>query len=109
MPAVDLLGLGNSDNLHTDFGKPSVSKLEIMFFTYILKSETAGTFYYGHTKDIQNRVAKHNAGKVRSTKSKRPWIIHYVEEFPTKAEAYQRERFFKSIAGYSFLKDQHII
>ena len=80
-----------------------------MFFTYILKSDKDGTFYYGHTKDMESRLAKHNAGKVRSTKSKIPWKIHYVEQYSTKSEAYQRERFFKSIAGYSFLKEQRII
>jgi putative endonuclease len=80
-----------------------------MFYTYILKSKLHGTHYYGHTKDLENRLKIHNGGKVRSTKSKRPWEIIYVEEFPTKSEAYRRELFFKSIDGYNFLKNKGII
>ncbi len=80
-----------------------------MFFTYILVSETDGTHYYGHTKDLDNRLHAHNKGRVRSTKSKRPWQVKYVEQFETKSEAYKREMFFKSIEGYRFLKEENII
>ena len=62
-----------------------------MFFTYILKSEVDGSHYYGHSKDVNARLARHNKGAIRSTKAKRPWNIHYYEEFPTKSEAYKRE------------------
>ena len=80
-----------------------------MFYAYILKSEPDGSHYYGHTKDLQNRLKKHNGGKVRSTKSKRPWKIIYFEEFDSKSGAYKREMFFKSIDGYNFLKKKGII
>lgn len=80
-----------------------------MFFTYILKNGIDQTYYYGHTKDLEKRLKDHNKGKVRSTKSKRPWQIHYFEEFETKSEAYKRELFFKSIDGYNFLKEKNII
>ncbi|WP_339815524.1 GIY-YIG nuclease family protein [uncultured Imperialibacter sp.] len=80
-----------------------------MFFTYILKSEVDQTHYYGHSSNLLERLKKHNGGKVRSTKAKRPWKILYYEEFETKSEAYKREMFFKSIDGYRFLKDKGII
>jgi putative endonuclease len=79
------------------------------FFTYILKSELDGTYYYGHTKDLEGRLKKHNDGKVRSTKSKKPWMLHYYEEYDSKSKAYKRELFFKSIEGYNFLKSENII
>jgi putative endonuclease len=79
------------------------------FVVYVLKSESHGTFYYGHSADLEARLKRHNSGKVRSTKSKRPWKVHYVEEVPTKSEAYKRELFFKSIDGYRFLKSKSII
>ncbi|MEM1323849.1 MAG: GIY-YIG nuclease family protein [Bacteroidota bacterium] len=79
-----------------------------MYFTYILKSTINNRYYYGHTKDLQARLKAHNAGKVRSTKAFRPWEIHYVEQWQSKAEAYRRELFFKSIDGYNFLKDNGI-
>jgi len=76
------------------------------FVTYILKSQLDGTHYYGHSGDLDQRLKQHNAGKVKSTKSKRPWMIHYIESYPTKSEAYRRELFFKSIDGYNFLKQK---
>ena len=79
------------------------------YYTYILKSEKCKKYYYGHTKDLVKRVKQHNAGRVRSTKSCKPWKIHYVEEFDTKSEAYKREMFFKSIEGYKFLRISGII
>ena len=85
-------------------------KLEIIKYkTYILQSEASGTYYYGHTKDLNKRLYEHNRGKVRSTKSKRPWKVFYVEEFETKSEAHKREHFFKSINGYNFLRRSGII
>ena len=80
-----------------------------MFYTYILQSENDRRYYYGSTSDFNNRLKSHNHGKVRSTKHRRPLKLIYVEEFPTKKEALQRESFFKSIAGYAWLKNQGII
>src|SRR5437867_4860526 len=57
------------------------------FYAYILKSEKDNGFYYGHCQNLQQRLLRHNAGKVRSTKSRRPFIIHYFEEFDTKNQA----------------------
>ena len=80
-----------------------------MFYTYILKSDMNGKHYYGHTKNPDNRLKKHNCGKVRSTKSGMPLKIIYSEQFDTKSEAYRRELFFKSIDGYNYLKNKGII
>ena len=80
-----------------------------MFFAYILKSDQTGSNYYGHCEDLEARLKSHNAGRVRSTKSKRPWKIHYYEEFQTKSEAYKRELYFKSRNGYKYLKRKEII
>ena len=80
-----------------------------MFFTYILKSEKDNTFYYGSTKDILSRVKNHNSGKVRYTKGHTPYKLHYHESFQTRSEAMLREKFFKSIDGYNWLKTQGII
>ena len=80
-----------------------------MFYTYILQSEKEGTRYYGHTSDLFERLKSHNLGKVRYTKSRRPWKILYKETFDTKSEAYRRELFFKSIEGYRYLKEKGII
>jgi putative endonuclease len=80
-----------------------------MFYTYILKSTKDHKYYYGYCEDIQTCLKSHNMGKVRSTKSRRPFLLHYSEHFQTKTEAIRRELFFKSIDGYNWLKQKGII
>jgi putative endonuclease len=80
-----------------------------MFYAYILQSKSHSTYYYGSSQDVDKRLKEHNAGKVRYTKGRRPWKLHYTEEFETRPEAVQRERFFKSIDGYNYLKEHGII
>jgi len=80
-----------------------------MFYAYILQSEKDGRYYYGSTSDLKKRLKYHNSGKVRSTKHRRPLKLVYFEEFPTKTASLQREKFFKSIEGYFWLKKNGII
>ncbi len=81
----------------------------MLYYTYILKSQSHGTYYYGSTENLDKRLQEHNKGKVRYTKGRLPWVLHYQEVFETRSEAYKREHFFKSIAGYQYLKEQKII
>ncbi|OGU54938.1 MAG: endonuclease [Ignavibacteria bacterium RBG_13_36_8] len=80
-----------------------------MFYVYILKSLKTNTNYYGYTSNLEKRLAYHNSGKSKYTKSKRPWKIIYSEVFETKHEAMEREKYFKSIEGYRWLKEKNII
>jgi len=80
-----------------------------MYYAYILKSLKDHKYYYGCTGDIVKRIAKHNKGDVQSTKHRRPLVLHYHEEFDLIREAYKRERYFKSIDGYLWLKNNNII
>ncbi|HQK98091.1 MAG TPA: GIY-YIG nuclease family protein [Bacteroidia bacterium] len=77
-------------------------------FVYILKSLKDDGFYYGYSTNVETRLNFHNEGLVRSTKGRRPFILHYVEEFLSKSDALRREKFFKSIDGYNWLKDNNI-
>lgn len=56
--------------------------------------------------DIHKRLKMHNSGKVRSTKGYRPWEIVYSEEFETREQAREREKFLKSGYGRAFLKSK---
>ena len=62
-----------------------------MFYLYILKSETRGSYYIGHTANIPERLFYHNQGWSKSTKSGRPWKVVYQEAYPTNSEAQRRE------------------
>ncbi|WP_367119222.1 GIY-YIG nuclease family protein, partial [uncultured Mucilaginibacter sp.] len=35
-----------------------------MFYTYILQSTKSGRYYIGHTSNIEERLERHNTGKV---------------------------------------------
>jgi len=98
-----------------------------MYFAYILKSQKDGRFYYGSTQNLDNRLKEHNKfyygstqnldnrlkehnnGRVRASKGHRPYNIHYFESFETRSQAMKRERFFKSISGYNWLKEHGIL
>jgi putative endonuclease len=78
------------------------------YYVYILKSLKDKGYYYGYSSDVAMRLNFHNEGLVRSTKGRRPFVLHYVEEFDNKSDALKRENFFKSIDGYNWLKDNNI-
>jgi putative endonuclease len=62
-------------------------------FVYVLGSNGKGgpRTYVGWTNNLENRLAKHNAGTgARSTKG-RTWVMLYAEKYPTKEEAMSRE------------------
>ncbi|MGC9352418.1 MAG: GIY-YIG nuclease family protein [Mariniphaga sp.] len=74
------------------------------YFAYILKSEYDGTYYYGSTKDMRERLKIHNSGKSRYTKGRRPWKIHCFEEYSFRSEAARKEKFIKNSCTQNFLR-----
>lgn len=62
-----------------------------MNYVYMVRCRD-GTLYTGWTNDIERRIEAHNSGKgAKYTKSRRPVVLVYCEEFATKKEAMQRE------------------
>jgi len=57
---------------------------------YILQLSD-GSYYIGSTENLERRLIEHNKGKNKSTKNKRPFILKYSEDFPTRGEAQSRE------------------
>ncbi len=75
------------------------------YFTYILFSPISGRYYIGSTKNVTERLLRHNKGATRSTKPYRPWEIVYFEEFDKKTEARKRENQIKAYKnGEAFKK-----
>ena len=70
-----------------------------MHYVYILYSQNLKKYYTGSTNDIKKRIFAHNAGKVRSTKSGKPWKLVYYEAFLIKKLAKREELFLKSGKG----------
>ncbi|CAN5406638.1 hypothetical protein BH09BAC6_BH09BAC6_20200 [soil metagenome] len=75
-----------------------------MFYAYFLKSEKSGSYYIGHTENIEARLQRHNSGKVKATKHKGPWILMSYETFETKGEANSRELYIKSMKSRVFIE-----
>jgi putative endonuclease len=75
------------------------------YYAYVLKN-SHGVLYKGSTDNIDKRVNQHNTndGFLSYTKQRGPWNLVYFEEFVTRKEAADREKFFKSGKGREFLK-----
>ncbi|HAO81236.1 MAG TPA: endonuclease [Candidatus Veblenbacteria bacterium] len=67
-----------------------------MFYVYIMFSEVNGDIYIGSTANVEARLARHNSGKVRSTKGNRPWRLLEIHEYDTRVGAMRMERYFKT-------------
>ena len=74
------------------------------FYVYILESDRDGTYYIGSTRDIGERLARHNEGRSRYTKSKVPWKLIFAEEHPDRSSALKREREIKSKKDRSYIE-----
>ncbi len=69
---------------------------KVKYFVYILKSQKSSKYYIGQTTNIKRRLLQHNNGKSKSTKSGIPWELVYSEDYATRTESVQRERYIKS-------------
>ena len=66
-----------------------------MYYIYVIESKKTGRFYIGQTNNIDDRVTRHNNGRVTSTKTDGPWELKYTKELETRSEAVLLERKLK--------------
>lgn len=64
-------------------------------YVYLSRSMKDGKFYVGWTTDLKRRLEDHNAGLVRSTKSRTPFELMHHETYPSPELAKKRERSLK--------------
>ena len=67
------------------------------YFVYILVNHSLDRLYIGQTKDMNERLDRHNKGYVRSTKNHRPWKVLFCKNFPSRSEAVVAERKLKNL------------
>ena len=66
-----------------------------------------GSYYTGHTDNLEMRSARHQAGEIPGYTARRvPVALVYSEEFRTRDEALQRER---QVKGWSRRKKEALI
>ena len=76
------------------------------FYVYILRCAD-GSYYVGHTDDLETRLAAHQSGEIAGyTYSRRPVQLVFQEEFPSREDAFLRERQLK---GWSRRKKEALI
>ncbi len=73
-----------------------------MHYCYILLSSKSHIFYTGSTKNLKERIALHNSGKVRATKPHIPWRLVWYAAFLTEQEARDFEYYLKTGSGKAF-------
>jgi predicted GIY-YIG superfamily endonuclease len=76
------------------------------FWVYMLHCH-GGSFYVGHTDDLDRRIAQHEHGAIPGyTADRLPVTLVWSQEFPTRIEALEAER---RIKGWSRAKKLALI
>ena len=78
--------------------------LENPYFVYILKSEKLNKYYIGSSSDPDKRILGHNSGKAIFTRKGIPWTLVYSEQFKSKKEALEREKYIKRMKSRIFVE-----
>ncbi len=78
-----------------------------MFWTYMLECAD-GSYYVGHSEDLEYRLAQHASGTFRNcyTYKRRPLRLIWSQAFPGRVEALEAER---RIKGWSRAKKQALV
>jgi putative endonuclease len=78
----------------------------MVFWAYLLRCND-GSFYAGHTDNLDARVAQHVAGRgCDYTARRQPVAFAWAQDFPTRIEALESER---RIKGWSRAKKEALI
>ena len=73
-------------------------------FVYIIKSQKDGTYYVGSTQNLKERIERHNQGRSKYTKVKRPWNLLYFEKHPDRSSATRRESQIKKRKNRGYIE-----
>lgn len=73
---------------------------------YILQSSATGKYYVGQTKDIEERLKRHNEGRVKSTSHGLPWNLVHTIPVRNRSEALILESKIKKRGAKRYLNDQ---
>ena len=67
----------------------------LAYYVYLLRCSD-GSYYVGHTNDLEHRLAAHERGAIEDyTPSRRPVELVFSDRFSTRLEASHRERQIK--------------
>ena len=76
------------------------------YHVYILRCSD-GSYYTGHTDNLEARLAAHQSGHIQGyTHTRRPITLVFTQEFPMRQEALSSER---QIKGWTRAKKEALI
>ncbi|MFA5030851.1 MAG: GIY-YIG nuclease family protein [Patescibacteria group bacterium] len=75
-----------------------------MYTVYIIQNSKNKRYYIGYTKNLKERLGRHNSGKNISTKTSGNWLLVHKEEYQDKASAWKREKQIKNYKGGNAFK-----
>jgi predicted GIY-YIG superfamily endonuclease len=76
------------------------------FYAYLLRCND-GSYYAGHTDDLEHRIAQHVSGALGGyTAKRRPIVLVWSDSFQTRDDAFAVER---KIKGWSRAKKEALI
>jgi putative endonuclease len=74
------------------------------YYVYVILCQ-GNSFYTGYTRNLNSRMRLHSKGKgARYTRMHKPKKLVHVEEFPSRAEAMQREKRIKKLSHHQKLR-----
>ena len=81
-----------------------------MYYIYVIQNP-GGKIYIGQTADLRIRLDYHNGLLPSKSNSftkinKGPWKLIYQEEFKTRKQAMDREKFLKSHHGRDYFRSK---
>ena len=74
------------------------------YFVYILYSQSLTTYYKGQTKDLADRLHRHNLRQEKSTKHGAPWVLVWFKKLSTRSEAMILEKKLKNLSQSRLLE-----
>ena len=74
-----------------------------MNYVYVLQSLKDSRWYTGMCGDLRVRIRDHEAGRVHSTRTRRPLRLIYYEACISRSDAARREIYLKTGRGKKFL------
>ena len=76
----------------------------MVYFVYILQSLKDGSYYVGSTQNLDERINRHNGGRSKYTKAKKPWELVFREKHPDRSSAMKREAKIKRRKSSQFIE-----
>ena len=77
------------------------------YYVYILESGTDGSWYYGYTENLEQRLSDHQTNRSKYTRNKGPWRIIFSKQFATKTEALEFEKYLKKTRNKRYITEKY--